>query len=471
MKESLVKVNIHNEGSLSNSHGSHNKKIEALEKIFEIQKKYFTNFSKNQIREISYNYYISISNAYLMFDRKKTVLYFLKSIKFGIFKSRGIKLVIKFFFTNYKKELFKKVIMLYFLFIVLFLINLRLGLRKKHSNYVYYITFIFLWILIAGNTVNPDLISYNNIYYGDNLSIEYGFVLLTSIGRYFNLKYETFVFIISFLSLVLVFYSIKLYTKNINFVIAFYMIYPFVIETVQFRNLIASSVLIFSLKYLLRDGFKNKIKYLILILIAGSLHQLFYLYIIFLLIKLKNKKKVIISLIIVVIVISLIIFLNGNQVPFLNQLTIISEGKLERYFSIPLRYGFLVNWSINSIYVLLIYLSKLFMEKYNDSYNKNEINFYVLSIFWINVLTILFFPLYMLNVNFYRLYRNISLINYIVFAIVIDAIIKKKIYKLRLFKYFSLFSILIIIMFYYDVIPSFERVFRAIMENNVILYD
>lgn len=359
--------------------------------------------------------------------------------------------------------------MLYVGFAILVILNLIFAIRKRHSKFVFFLSFVFLWILIAGNTHNPDLQAYKNIYYGDNRSIELGFVLLTKLFRNMNISFEAFVAIISFFCLVMTFTTIKLYTKNLNLVMGLYMIYPFVIDAIQLRNFIATSIVIFSIRYLLRNNLKNKLKYVFFIILAGMMHQLFFFYLLFLLIDIKKRNTKIKVIVGSSLLFSVLVFLNGNSIPLLDQILPISPEKYRRYFSTKLRYGFLINWSFNLLYLFLINLSKKRVSQNKNELDVSNIERYITLVFWINVVTVVFFPLYMLNVNFYRLYRNISLINYSVYAIAIDIIVGNKGKGWALLKFMSIILFSVLLLFVYDIGPGFDRVFRAIMENNILI--
>lgn len=359
--------------------------------------------------------------------------------------------------------------MLYLFYFALLFLNLIFALKKKHSKIIFRISFLFIWLLIAGNTNNPDMLSYEYIYYTDNSNIEPAFKLLIDFFRSFGLEYNFFVASISVICLLLIFSSFKKYTKNLNFVIFLYMIYPFILDVIQFRNFICVSILVFSLQFLLKNDLQNKVIFAILIILAGLFHNLYFLYLVLLLINLQNKNLLIKLIIALTLVFSIIIFLNGNKIPFLYQILPISVEKFDSYFTARLRFGFIVIWFFNLSYIYLLGYSKKQVIKNTNSYNFDVTKKYINLVFWINIVTIVFFPLYMVNINFYRLFRNISLINYSVYAITVDKIMENRGKGYSLLKYVFIIILGILILFYYDVGSNFDYIFKPIMENNVIL--
>lgn len=140
--------------------------------------------------------------------------------------------------------------------------NILLVLNKKHSKLIFTLTFIFMWVLYFGNTGNPDLLSYESIYNTDNTTLEIGFRFIINLSKHFNIDFKTFVCIMSLICLLLVFGTISKFTTNTNYVIAFYFIYPFVLDVIQLRNFMALSIVIFSMRFLLIND--KKINFIIL---------------------------------------------------------------------------------------------------------------------------------------------------------------------------------------------------------------
>lgn len=357
---------------------------------------------------------------------------------------------------------------MYIGYYVMLLLNMLSAFSKKHSKIIFNLTFIFIWILYFGNNDNPDLINYESIYNGNDLNIEKGFKFIIQLSKHFNIDFKLFICIISLICLFLIFSTVSKFTTNINYVIALYIIYPFVFDVIQLRNFIAMSIIIFSIRFLFKNDIKNKIYYVICVCLAASIHKLMLVYIIFLFINLKNKNRLIKVMIVFTMFFCALIFLNGNAISFLNKVMPLSEEKYNYYFSNKLRYGFLIYWSFSLLYLLLVYISRKRVkynwgstEKYSDSLR------FVDLVFWINVLSVTFFPLYMLNIDFYRLFRNLSILNYTVYAITNDSYIKTTNKGKFTYNFYVIGGLAL--MFIYDVGRNYGHVFKPILENNIFI--
>lgn len=83
MPDPLVRVHIHNHGSITSGHKRPDRLITGLEKIHEIQSRYFNRFTKNQVSEIERNHRLSLTRAHLKYDLPMAAKMYLSSFRFG----------------------------------------------------------------------------------------------------------------------------------------------------------------------------------------------------------------------------------------------------------------------------------------------------------------------------------------------------------------------------------------------------
>lgn len=163
---------------------------------------------------------------------------------------------------------------------------------KKKYKIRNIVLFLFLWILAGWNTFNADFsnyeVRYNINYYS---GLEVGYQILCQIFYKLGFSYQGMRITLYFICLAILFHTIKKYTRDPNFAIICYFIFPFFLDVVQTRNMIVSVILVYSLKYLIKDGWKNTLKFIICILLAGSFHVAGYYYLLFLIAKIIKKKK------------------------------------------------------------------------------------------------------------------------------------------------------------------------------------
>lgn len=312
-----------------------------------------------------------------------------------------------------------------FIYLFTIIVNLLIGFKlKQRTNFiVFYMSLVFVVMLITGyrNTsgFSNDLINYemefNNFMLGFTSNYETGYVFLMNIGSYFTDDFYEFKGLVSVILLILLFNSIKRYAPNPHLVISFFSIYLIILSAEQFRYFIAFTVFFLGLIQLIFSEKKyKKAKFLIFTLLASTMHSSFLIYLLFIIIDLNNrkiKKEIFIGAI--AIVFSIIVFINGNQIPGIDSFVKRFESeKFGIYLGQSTNFGFLYIVFLQFINIWLSYgMYKFYMKKGNYK-NKKIINL----IFKINILSILFFPLIMTQITFYRLIRNILIINYFGFS-------------------------------------------------------
>jgi hypothetical protein len=358
-------------------------------------------------------------------------------------------------------------------------LNLVFAFRKEHSKKVAILSLILILLLMGGAgpnySGNPDYANYKRNYenVGSNNKTVFddifiGFNILMKIGNLFNISFVYFRFIIISLCLILIYhFIIKKYAYNYNYIILFYMLYPMIIDSEQLKNLIAFTFLFIGISFLIKNTFKNKIYFTIFLFLASSIHLAFILYLPLILINSSYKNKFIRFIFFLFIFITLLIIVNNNQIPFINYLLeYIDNNRLQVYLLSKTNYGFLIPFSLNIINIILVFLSRKIIVNNNKQIRKYSNNsnitykkqydikrdyLFVDFVFWINIISIVFFPLYIKSITFYRLSRNLIILNINSFSIASIRLRKNSINKLI----FNLFVFLnIFIWFYSDLIVT-----------------
>lgn len=349
--------------------------------------------------------------------------------------------------------------------VLLLFFNLMYSFGKRHIKVTAFSLLLFAWVLFWGSTINPDYRAYSLIYQSNaeipTESMEIGYILLIKIGNLLGLNYQMFLLFISLFSFSIMHNTIRKYTDNLNFVYSLYFLFPFFLDVVQIRNFVMMAIFIFSTRYLLSN---EKLKYCLSILIASTIHITAFAYMPMVFINIKHKNILARWLVILSLAISVVILLNNKQIPFLNYLTIgTGIDKLESYFETKTRYGFLIFWGLQILSYAMMFITKKLYKKYD----KKEIcdqGRYIELVYWINILSFVFFPLYLINSNFTRLMRNNILLNYVAFAITTSIIPKSKekvIYVLFIFLYIS-------ILFWSMLSSDWEIIVKTILNNNLV---
>lgn len=318
-----------------------------------------------------------------------------------------------------------------FLILLLILINLIYGISREKSRRQVTIKFgtrelfmvhdlfalilVITLIVIACNTLDiPDIEGYKMFYSGMNTGIEPGYVFLENLGIRFGLSFETFrsIFIVgSYLVLWIAVDRLKL---NKNIVFALYSVYPFTYDVIQLRNLLALSLVVLGISFLYTKDKGNKVKYVICIALATLFHSLMLIYLVLLvsgkqLIDSRLKKQLLGLAVALMFVFSILMSRSfAIQSIIGSYFYSFNSVKADAYLRIGMRYGFIVFWFMEIFYVLVAYINKK-----NSSSVEDEIAERKELSFWIMItVTVLGCPLCILNSNFYRIFRNISVLNY-----------------------------------------------------------
>lgn len=304
-------------------------------------------------------------------------------------------------------------------------LNFLYSLRKKRSNLLAISTIIFIYFLFIGYrnegiNASHDLLNYITNYtrvgmegYYDTLEV--GYLTLMRIGNTSGFDFYTFKAIVLALCFPIIVISVKRYSRDYHSILVLYMLYLAIIDTEHFRNFIALSIFLYSIKFLEGSLFKHRWKYLFLILLASTIHNafLFYFLFIFANTKIKNRSAKVVA--IFSILLSIIIFLNNNNVPFFGSIiSYFDNEKMYSYATTKTRYGFVLPFGLQIIsFLIVLWARKILLGGNYTSLKSQEIRFIQL-VFWINTLAFAFFPLFMMSLTFYRLSRNLLILNLIV---------------------------------------------------------
>lgn len=345
------------------------------------------------------------------------------------------------------------------------LIVISAGLIWKKMSIVTLLQVILFTVLFAGNTYNADSIAYsqnyNNILNGNfDKSFEFGFQFLNFISSKIGFSYNEFLLIISSLGLILILSTIRLYTKNISYTFSLYLLYPFIWDTIQIRNFLAMSIIIFGSRYILTTN-KKYFKYILCVCLASSMHITSMFYIVGIFVGIKSLKKswiyitylsiffsLLLSIIVPIIVNNLgsrklevylltstslqtKIFLIGYLTCSFCLITIANEIiKLEnKVLSDNSQHE--ISYRLNSPSKLISIkkienvnlenrLTKFKISTQNGVKKKHRLKIDIDAFVKLNILSLLVIYFLLNNLDFIRLYRNIFILNYTLFGLAIE---------------------------------------------------
>lgn len=322
---------------------------------------------------------------------------------------------------------------------------------------------LFMSILIFGNFENADYYSYSGRYeyikeFGETIdNNQLGFYLLMKICAFFGLNYNGFLLITTLISFYFIDSTVSKYCHNRHLVYSMYMIYPFFLDAVQIKHFLASSIIIYCVRYLEENSFKNNIKYVIFVLLASTIHiaSIFFLPVIFII----RKDIYTIFKYSILIVLAFIFLSNIGVIENVSKL--IMGGRVDSYFDNRPRFGWILMYTNQLVNICIVFILK---RKIYNLYSLDSKEARIADIVCkINTYLIILFPLYLINMVFDRILRMTMILTYILISITFfKSNINKKIIVLGLLSFYLL------IMFYIYVYPFRESVFYSILNNNFI---
>ena len=281
----------------------------------------------------------------------------------------------------------------------------------------------FLWFLITGSRSDYDLSYYIQGY--DNImkidaDSQILFYYLRKIFYLWNFSFFEFRSFFAAVSLFFMYLFFRKTSLNIHLAYASYMLYLIFLDYIQFRNLLASGVFYIALSILLSQGKNWKIWYTLVIVLAATIHSSFWAYLIFLLIpsiEWKNSKMIktiaLMTLFFSIISVFFRNFLSGA----VDIVSIIDSEKSIRYADLSTNFGglyfiLLHLYSASAVGFLLwqtkLKKNELYVNGYNNLINIRKT---LQIIFYVDLLAFAFCPLVVFSITFYRLLRNLYLLN------------------------------------------------------------
>jgi hypothetical protein len=334
-------------------------------------------------------------------------------------------------------------IAVYFLTIIC---NFFLLLSRKKSKVITFLSLLVIILLMSGTGSNynfpSDYFNYFNQYQINSngidfltiqdgttlLSSEIGMNILMSFGNLLNLDFEIFRFGMFSLCIFII-YCVLSAKFNINhhYVLLFYLTYPIILDSEQLSNFIALTLLIIGFGWLLREEKLSSILFIFFVLLASLIHSSFIVYIPLIAIKLTNKKYLVRCIVFISILLIIATVLNNNQIPYISLLiNNLGDSRSAIYLVNSTRLGYFFPILLFSINFIMIFVSNKLLSKQISlgqtisSSNNSEISQVkkiVENVYWIYLVSIIYIPLFIMNINFYRLIRNYLLVNIVVYSL------------------------------------------------------
>lgn len=184
------------------------------------------------------------------------------------------------------------------LFIVSELVQLKYAISKK-QNYIFgffCMMILGLFAAITSPTHNADYTAYMNDYNisphvsSSSFHFEKGYTYFARFFYHVGFTYQQFRFIFALLCVVIMYFGVKRFTNNVTLFSFIYGVTLFVIDSVQIRNFMMVSLVVFGSSMLIDNSKRNIVIATIVILISGQFHSLGYLFLFVVLLRMFSFK-------------------------------------------------------------------------------------------------------------------------------------------------------------------------------------
>ncbi len=249
-----------------------------------------------------------------------------------------------------------------------FAVMLFLGFRYKKSKYVTVILCIYFWVLIALNTFTADYYAYEEMYLcafePRYIQHEIGYMLLCRICLVLGLSYRQFRMVVGLFIVICIYHGIRYYTDRMNYVLALYLIFPFLSVVSGLRNACCIAVMLVISRYLFGDKRYDTLKYIFGVAAAMMFHYSAGFYILFAAAKFSKSKNI--RMLVQTCIFSVVVFLAAKldlfykvAVQFTNRQKTLQWLHFTPFFS-PL---YIVAMGILCIFLFVLYNAKLIERK------------------------------------------------------------------------------------------------------------
>lgn len=360
--------------------------------------------------------------------------------------------------------------MLEIIYWIVLLINIFLLFLKRKPKSVLIIDFIFVFILFYGTTTNNDYNYYVLMYeQGINRTVyEVGFNLILDVIKITGLSFQGFIGMLWVVFGGLILHVFMKYTKNYPLFFTCYLIYIVFVDITQLKSFCASAVLLYALYFY---SVNKRMLFIFFDILAATIHieMLFFLPLVFFNNNMKSHKffKRCAQAIIATCVIFFFFREPLNSlIESIGTLVISILGNTEKsgYFITQSNYGFLVYFALHIAAIIATYNVKRKSGKCMISQETNKIKQLIETTELIQFYCLFSFPLIMMNMNFYRLYRVTIYFNFIAWATILDTFVNATIgyYK-------CIFTILLANIIYRIPIIQGNDQIDIILNNNSII--
>ena len=298
--------------------------------------------------------------------------------------------------------------------------HLFLYLNKRKSYLFVFVTAIFLFLLMSGHEYvgNGDAIDFLGYWRGYTefeslIRLDFWFYYLfywsEIIGKYLSLTFYQWWAVMTALSLSFIIWTIKKRKYNPHFFFFFFMIYYVFIFYTGLKFFYGFCLFQYGLTFLLKREKGDKFKFILFTLLAGGFHFMYYIFLVLLIVDLKRKKRknLLKTLVVFSVIVVLFNLLSGRGLlnSLQSRIDSLDNARLSSYFSLRTNWGFMLAIGIHVLTTIYAFRYRSIVRKHDQG----KWYFYVDTLLYVNLIAIIFYPLFMIALTFMRLLTSLSL--------------------------------------------------------------
>lgn len=327
------------------------------------------------------------------------------------------------------------------------------GFTVKRSKVLTFLILLFAWVLIGWNYDNSDYAAYQNFYIHNSDFIglmEPGYLLLCGLFDSLGFDYVSFRIITSGFVICIYLYIILKYACYNCCVAACYLAFLLILDVTQIRNFIAFSFVFLGLTILIYGHNNVRLKYILFVILASLIHVSSIFYLLFVNIR---RRKYSIYWFIVLFIIELLVV---KGLPAM--LGEYISDKFQDYSHETSLFTISVASLIQLFNVYYIYIvGKSTVACLSDSERAN-------TFYNMNLLLLFMIPFYLDTLTYMRIFRNISILNFIYITNALSVQKRNIFLKTIIFLMYASYFLLLVRFMH-----NFENVFTPVFEYNNFL--
>ena len=305
------------------------------------------------------------------------------------------------------------------IYIILIIINILLFINKKVSKIVLGITVLLLFFLMSGykyigNGDSIDFLAYLDGYnnFEESSQVDFLFYYLFYLSQYItislSLDFYQWWAVMTVLMLSVILFTLRNSKFNPHQFFVYFMIFYVFIFFCWLKFYFGFVFLLFAFSFLVRGRKFDKLKFLLLVLIAGGFHAMYYVFLVFIVVDQKTQ-KLIKTAAILSISLSIAIILTNNNFNLLQAIIdFIGNWRISYYFSDRTNRGFLIPMGIHVLTLIYTYNYRKYLLAVNS---EKSTKIYVDALLFSNILAIIFYPLFIVSLVFMRIITAFSLVS------------------------------------------------------------